>query len=182
MLFWSWVFRRFFVDSKTRMNLYFRLISLLLKLMFHKRQAPLEVTSRAFRVWPFDCDINFHMNNGRYLTLMDLGRIDLMAKVGLLKPALKRGWMPVVGKIHMHYYKSLDPFQKFHIDSRVVYWDEKWIYLEQCFRVKDTVVAKGMVQALFLKGKDKVHPNDVINALDKAIEKPKAPDWDLIKK
>ena len=32
------------------------------------------------RVWPNDLDTNAHMNNGRYLTLMDLGRFDLMTQ------------------------------------------------------------------------------------------------------
>ena len=42
------------------------------------------------RVWPNDLDTNAHMNNGRYLTLMDLGRFDLMTQCGLVGTVLKK--------------------------------------------------------------------------------------------
>ena len=40
-------------------------------------------SSLAFRVSPGDIDVNRHMNNGRYLTIMDLGRIDVLIRTGL---------------------------------------------------------------------------------------------------
>ena len=36
-----------------------------------------------FRAWPTDLDPSLHVNNGRYLALMDLGRLDLMVGAGL---------------------------------------------------------------------------------------------------
>jgi acyl-CoA thioesterase FadM len=47
------------------------------------RRGPLDLLGESvvrFRVWPGDLDFNLHMNNGRYLTLMGLGRLDLMAR------------------------------------------------------------------------------------------------------
>jgi len=54
-------------------NLYLRLLKLLFLLPFVRRQALLDHGHIAFRVRPNDCDINLHLNNGRYLTFMDLG-------------------------------------------------------------------------------------------------------------
>ena len=49
------------------------------------------------RVWPNDLDTNAHMNNGRYLTLMDLGRFDLMTQCGLVGVVLRQRWFPIAG-------------------------------------------------------------------------------------
>jgi len=59
------------------MNLWFRLIALVFTAW---RATPFRSTddvSRVHaRVWPTDLDLSLHVNNGRYLTLMDLGRSD----------------------------------------------------------------------------------------------------------
>ena len=55
------------------MNLYLRLLLLLLRIWRLPRRGVLDESRAAFHVLPNDCDINFHMNNGRYLSFMDLG-------------------------------------------------------------------------------------------------------------
>lgn len=72
------------------MNLVFRSLGVALHALCGR---PLSVsgTSRiSTRVWPGDLDINLHMNNGRYLSLCDLGKIDLMLRTGLGRLALSR--------------------------------------------------------------------------------------------
>ena len=64
------------------MNLYLRLLFLLFRLIGLPRKGPLEESRVAFRVLPTDCDINLHMNNGRYLSFMNLGRLHLVAHLG----------------------------------------------------------------------------------------------------
>ena len=53
------------------------------------------------RVWPNDIDINLHMNNGRYLNIMDYGRMHLLARTRLLEHILRSRWMPMVGAVWM---------------------------------------------------------------------------------
>lgn len=74
------------------MNLYLRLLWLLWRLHSLRRRGLFEESRVAFCVWPNDCDLNLHMNNGRYLSLMDLGRVYLTAQSGLLREALRRRW------------------------------------------------------------------------------------------
>src|SRR5207253_9062755 len=38
----------------------------------------------------FRSDTNGHMNNGRYLTLLDLGRLDLLLRIGAARPAMRK--------------------------------------------------------------------------------------------
>ena len=66
------------------MNLWLRLLHLILAGFVRPRLDPARDVSRlAFRVWPHDLDTSLHMNNGRYWTLMDHGRADIMIRSGL---------------------------------------------------------------------------------------------------
>ncbi len=66
------------------MNLWFRLLFLLLSSPFRpKLSAPFAVSRLNFRVLPNDIDSNLHMTNGRYRTIFDLGRLDLVFRMGL---------------------------------------------------------------------------------------------------
>jgi acyl-CoA thioesterase FadM len=51
---------------------------------------------RSFRVWPTDLDIFNHMNNGKFLSLMDVSRFDVMLRSGSWKKFRKLNWYPVV--------------------------------------------------------------------------------------
>ncbi len=73
-----------------RMNLIFRLLGLLLTTRWRGRLGPLEESVLKLRVWPVDLDVNLHMNNGRYLSVMDLNRVDVILRTGLLLPLLRR--------------------------------------------------------------------------------------------
>ena len=48
------------------------------------RLGPLDESVIHARVLPTDLDLNLHLNNGRALTLMDLGRVDLMLRMGVV--------------------------------------------------------------------------------------------------
>ncbi|WP_061962076.1 acyl-CoA thioesterase [Demequina flava] len=104
----------------------------------------------SFRVVPTDLDVLGHMNNGRYLTLMDLGRYDLLKRSGWWDEADERGWFAVVAGQTITYRKELRLGQKFDLTTRVVGFDERWCYLEQRFMVGETVHAHALVRTRFL--------------------------------
>ncbi len=113
------------------------------------RQGLLDESRVSLRVWPNDVDSNLHMNNSRYLLAMDLGRWDYGLRSGVLLPALKRRWFPVVGSATLRFRRALGPFQRFELATRVAAWDEKWWWFEQRFEVGRDVYAVGRVKALF---------------------------------
>ncbi len=53
-----------------------------------------------------------------------------------------------------------------------MYWDEKWIYLEQKFYHKEKVMSQAYVKAVFLKKKDKVTPDEVMSGFNLDLIKP----------
>jgi acyl-CoA thioesterase FadM len=101
------------------------------------------------RVWPNDLDSNLHMNNSRYLLAMDVGRWDLVLRSGMLGLLWRRRWWPVVGAASLRFRRSLDPFERYTLATRVVAWDQKWTVLEQRFLVGEKTHALGRVKALF---------------------------------
>ena len=116
------------------MNLWFRLLWVLLTA---RRRGPLvlpgETSILSFRVWPHDLDISVHMNNGRYLTLMDLGRLDVLVRSGLWRQVLQHRWTPIASAITIRFQRELRPFQKFRLETRLLCWDSTLVVMEQVF-------------------------------------------------
>jgi acyl-CoA thioesterase FadM len=118
------------------MNLWIRLLWLLLTARHRGRlDIPREASVLAFRVWPHDLDIAFHMNNGRYLTLMDLGRLDVMVRSGLWREVLRHKWTPIASAITVRFQRELRPFQKFRLETRLLCWDANLVVMEQIFLI-----------------------------------------------
>ena len=70
------------------------------------------------------------MNNGRYWTLMDLGRTDLMIRSGLWRTVLRNRWVPVVSAGKIRFRRELRLFQPFAIETRILTWAESWVVME----------------------------------------------------
>ena len=146
-------------------NLFFRLIWIVITAFRKPTVGILDETRIRLRVLPNDLDTNIHMNNGRYLTVMDLGRLDLTIRSGLWRAMRDNRWYPVVGSAKMTFRRPLDPFQAYELTTRVIGWDDKWVYMEHRFMVGETMHARGVLKALFLKGRQKVSSSDLAGAL-----------------
>lgn len=155
------------------MNLYLRLVVLLVGLWRRPRTSFAEGGRRTFRVWPSDLDTVGHMNNAKYFGLMDLGRVDLMLRSGQHRETTERGWYPVIAAQTIRYRRSLQPFQKFDVRTTLLGTDERGVYFEQAFLVGDELYAQAVVQCRFLrKAGGSVPAADVVAALmdDDAVD------------
>jgi len=158
------------------MNLYFRLLKLILSRFFFRKPLKLLDTSIIEgRVWPTDIDNNLHMNNGRYLTLMDLGRFDWILSCGYIGLCFKNRWFPIVGALKILYLKPLKPFEKFQLKTRILGWDAKWIYVEQSFEVKGVLCSKSVLQGLFHGPQGKLSTSEWLKAAGYQKPSPKLP-------
>jgi YbgC/YbaW family acyl-CoA thioester hydrolase len=114
-------------------------------------------------VLPTDLDVLRHVNNGVYLSMMDLARVDLMTRAGLARKLRQRGWYPVVVAQTIRFRRSLTLCQSFTIETRVLGWDEKAFVLEQRFERGTEAVANALVRARFLStAGEKIAPHDVL--------------------
>ncbi len=133
------------------MNLYLRMIAMFLT---RRRRKPLDLWDVAridFRVSPSDLDVLGHMNNGKYLTLMDLGRVDWLTRAGFWAKLKTRGWYPVVASQTVTYRRSLEPGQRFELCTRMLGFYEGSSFVEQTFVRDSRVYAQAIVRARFRK-------------------------------
>ncbi|HXI14244.1 MAG TPA: acyl-CoA thioesterase [Thermoanaerobaculia bacterium] len=159
-------------------------MNLLLRLLFFgfasRRRDSITILDSStirLRVYPNDLDLNFHMNNGRYLSIMDVGRTDLLGRIGLLPILLRRKWFPIVGSATIQFLRPLNPFKKYDLTSRIVCWDEKWFYVEQLFEREGKVCAAGYIKGLLRGPSGNVTPREVAEALGSDPVSPAPPEW-----
>ena len=113
------------------MNLWLRLVHLIVASAFRPRLNPVSDMSRLrFRVWPHDLDTSLHMNNGRYWTIMDLGRADLLVRSGLWRAVLRQKWTPVISAAQIRFRRELKMLRTFRLETRIVTWAETWMVFE----------------------------------------------------
>ena len=110
-----------------------------------------EVGRLRLRVMPTDLDVLGHVNNGVYLSLMDLGRMDAMQRSGAWAAISGAGFYPVAASETITFRRSLRLWQRFVLETRIVGYDGKAVYIEQRFVVRGELYAKGYVRARFLK-------------------------------
>lgn len=140
--------------------------------------SPLAVSRTSFRVLPSDADTLGHMNNGRFLSIADLGRFELLQDAGLYGPMRKRGWYPVVVASTISYRKSLDLWQKYDVESRFVGIDDRAVYVEQRFTVGGEIYAQMVIRGRFLKEKGGLVPmDDLIEFFGVSRDDVRLPEW-----
>ena len=146
----------------------------------HLRPLPrlgiLDEDSIRFRVLPNDIDINLHMNNARYLSLMDYARTHLLARTRLLEHIVQSRWQPMVGAIWITYRRSLPLFARFTITSRMICWDDRWFYIEQTFTGKQGLAAVGWIKGVLRNRQGVVDPQSVIDSVAPGIASPPMPE------
>ena len=144
------------------MNLIFRMFYVSMISIFRERlSVDSSVRKLSLRGLPNDLDINFHMNNGRYLTICDLDRVDLFIRTGLMKAMFKRKWIPVIAEHTMSYKKPLGLFDNFDVELAVTHWNENYFYMTHTFIKDGRAVAEGTSKGcVYARGAGVVSPAD----------------------
>src|SRR5690554_311774 len=137
------------------MHMIFRTLLLFLRAPRAGKRGPqighYDVGRLPMRVLPTDLDLNRHMNNGVYLSVLDLGRFDLLIRNGIWDILNGRGWYPVVVAETITFRKSLKLWQKFVIETRVSGYDDKAVFVDQRIVVNGEIFAQATIRARFLK-------------------------------
>lgn len=132
------------------MNLWLRLFWLLASCAWRPGiDDPLGVSRLGFRVWPHDVDTSMHMNNGRYWTLMDLGRVDLIVRSGLWRSVLRKRWTPVVSAGEIRFRRELRALSGFALETQVLGWTDSHMVIEHRMVADGAVAAIALVRAAF---------------------------------
>jgi acyl-CoA thioesterase FadM len=160
------------------MKLWLRLLYQLVSWQRRTKISISDVAKRRFRVWPTDLDIYNHMNNGVFLTILDLGRYDHGKRTGIWNQWKKIGWYPVVVAENITFRKSLKLWQSFDLESKVIGWSDEAFYFEQRFVVGEEIYARAVVRIRFLKrSRGIVTPQEILGVTPWHGPVPTLPEW-----
>jgi acyl-CoA thioesterase FadM len=104
----------------------------------------------SFRAIPFiDTDVTCMFTHS-YALLMGLARwhwlFSSQFRKLALQLALRDKWVPVTTGELINYRRSIRAFQKIELQTRVIYWDENRLYVEQSFNVSGEMFVSALVE------------------------------------
>ncbi|MDF1873961.1 acyl-CoA thioesterase [Vannielia sp.] len=129
------------------------------------------------RCWPWDLDFWWELNNGRTLTLYDLGRIPLAKRVGLLDVLRRERWGLTIAGSAVRYRRRIRAFQKFEMQSRAIGFDKKFLYLDQSMWRNGECLGQAVYRSAVTNAKGIVPPESLLAALGAEPPQMDLPDW-----
>jgi acyl-CoA thioesterase FadM len=129
--------------------------------------------------WPWDLDLWMELNNGRTLTLYDLGRLPLAMRTGFDTVLKREGWGLTVAGSTVRYRRRVRVFQRVEMVSRVIGWDPRFIYMEQSMWRGGECTSHMLLRSAITDRDGIVPTGKVVVALAHDAQSPGLPDWVL---
>lgn len=178
------IFRYVFVDAASRhgdVAGMYPLIRSLSEVVKGRRAAPLglyETHVSHHICWPWDIDLWMELNNGRTLTLFDLGRISMAERNGFSRALRKGRFGLVVAGASVRYRKRITSFERIEMRTKPVGFDERFFYVVQEMWKRDGTCANQVLirGAVTKKGK-MVPPSQLLDLIDPDAEPRALPEW-----
>jgi acyl-CoA thioesterase FadM len=130
----------------------------------------------ALRVGLGDLDIYPELNNGRHLTLMDLGRIDFAIRTGLFALLRPKRWALVVAGASVRYRHPLPAFARFELSTQLGR-DETWFYFHQRTEHAGRVCSAALVRTAIRSRSGVVPSAEVLSTLGDTSLPEQVPQW-----
>ncbi|GAP57142.1 protein THEM6, partial [Arthrobacter sp. Hiyo6] len=165
------------VGNMIPMHLLLRTLLLLFTSSRRPRLSIWGTSSLPMRVLPADIDIAMHVNNGMYFSLMDLGRFDLMARSGTWKRMRLRGWSPVAAGETIAFRRSLQLWQQYSIETRIIGLDAKAIYFEQRMVVDGEIFARAHIATRLVSKGRPVSQEEILREFGEPPADLQLPEW-----
>jgi acyl-CoA thioesterase FadM len=153
---------------------------LALELWLHRRAAPLPLLGTHVswhRCMPWDLDPWIELNNGRTLTLFDLGRIPLAVRTGLRQALAAQGWGLTVAGSAVRYRRRIAMLDRVEMLSRCIGWDARFIYTDQSLWRGGDCTTQVVIRSAVTSAQGIVDPARVIAAMGGTAVSPALPPW-----
>lgn len=138
-----------------------------------------------------ETDYNLHKSNSTYFTDLDVSRTALVTRlyspgIGLVSKELDQEFlvasqkegkkaprrlpvMVVLGSVYCSFKREIKPFEKYEMQSRVIAWDQKWMYILTAFLRpakkaggEKTLLATALSKYVVKKGRLTVAPERIL--------------------
>lgn len=129
------------------------------------------------RCWPWDLDPWMELNNGRTLTLYDLGRLPLGHRTGLDRVLMARKWGLTVAGSSVRYRRRVTVFTCLEMRTRCIGWDARFLYMEQSMWKAEECTSHVLIRSAIVSKAGMLPPSDLAVALGAAPDSPALPDW-----
>lgn len=168
------------------MNLFFRMLIIILSARKQDAVALVNKRSDRFRVWLHDLGWRDHLPNYRVFSFMELGRFGIWHSSRLALSG--RYSLRMIAAQDFIYLKPVRPFQAFTMTTEILSWDDKYFYYQHQFFCGKKLVAIGLVKEIALKSGKAVTPisllaadtelnGSVINSGDDKVINPVVENW-----
>ncbi len=128
--------------------------------------------------WPWDLDMFAELNNGRVLTLYDLGRMPIAKRSGLLALLKRERWGFAVAGATVRYRRRVKLFDRIEMRSRVIGWDPRFIYIEQgMWKRNGECASHAVFRTAVTSGAGMIAPERVMGLLGLETASPPLPLW-----
>ncbi|MEP1767112.1 MAG: acyl-CoA thioesterase [Sulfitobacter sp.] len=128
--------------------------------------------------WPHDLDVFLELNNGRALTLYDIGRIAMAERVGLISALRREKWGMTMAGSHVRFRRRIRGFEPFETRSRAVCWDDRFVYIEQSMWKRNGECASHVLYRAAVTDKNGIIPTSrVMLAIGRNETSPSMPQW-----
>jgi acyl-CoA thioesterase FadM len=127
--------------------------------------------------WPWDLDPWRELNNGRTLTIYDLGRIPLGQRTGLHKALQANGWGMTVAGNSTRYRRRVRMFETVTMHSRCIGWDARFIYMEQSMWKGEDCASHMLIRSAVTSAAGIVPPLRLLESMGQVQDSPPLPDW-----
>lgn len=128
--------------------------------------------------WPHDLDMWMELNNGRAMSLYDIGRTALGLRAGLIGAVRKNRWALTMAGSTVRFRRRIRGFERFEMRSRAVCWDHRFLYLEQSMWKRNGECASHVLyRAAVTDQNGIVSPDRVVEAMGMKASSPEMPDW-----
>ena len=126
---------------------------------------------------PWDLDLWRELNNGRTLSIYDMGRLPMARRSGLLAILKRKGWGLTIAGSSVRYRKRIRVFDKIEMRSRALCADARFMYLEQSMWVRGTCAGHALYRTAVTNA-DGIVPIDNLRAeLNPNTPLPPIPEW-----
>lgn len=127
--------------------------------------------------WPWDLDMWLELNNGRSLTLYDLGRIPLVMRTGLAGALRRNRWGLTMAGASVRWRRRVRVFDRVEVHSRCIGWDARFLYLEQSMWKGGEAASAALFRSAVTGPHGIVPPRQVLDALGMAEAACQLPDY-----
>ena len=126
---------------------------------------------------PWDLDGFGELNNGRVLTLYDLGRFGMGVRVGLMAALRRRRWGLAVAGASIRYRRRVTAFQRIEMRTRLAGWDERFFYVVQSMWVGGACCSQALLRTAVVAAGRAVPSAEVAAEMGHDGPAPRMPAW-----